>query len=102
MIRKYVLPVLAALGFAFAVSVVVRGSKTLPPAQPVVAPSGSPFATFVAGSGIIEASTENIAIGTEIAGIVSKIYVNIGDRVKAGDPLFTIDDRAMRAELASR
>lgn len=48
-----------------------------------------------------EANTENIAIGTQIAGIVSKIYVQIGSHVKAGDPLFTIDDRAQRALIAT-
>jgi len=102
MIRKYMLPVLAATGFGFAVVIVVKGSKTLPPAPPVVAPSMSPYLTFVAGAGLVEASTENIAIGTQLAGIVSKIYVAIGDRVKTGDPLFLIDDRATRAELATR
>src|SRR5262245_17884877 len=51
---------------------------------------------------IVEASTENIAIGTEFAGVGSKIYVAIGSPVKAGDPLFTIDDRAARAEVAQR
>src|SRR5262249_6675661 len=40
--------------------------------------------------------------GTELPGVVSKIYVQIGSRVKAKDPLFTIDDRARRAELATR
>jgi RND family efflux transporter MFP subunit len=55
----------------------------------------------VAGAGLVEANTENIAIGTQIAGIVSKIYVQIGSQVKAGDPLFTIDDRAQRALIAT-
>jgi RND family efflux transporter MFP subunit len=102
MIRKYLLPVLAIAGFLFAVNMVVKGSKTLPPAQPVSEAPQPPYKTFVAGSGIVEASTENIAIGTEMAGVVSKIYVEIGSHVKAGDPLFTLDDRATRAELAQR
>ena len=102
MIRKYLLPVLALAGFCFAVSVVVRGSKPVPAASPVVEPPQSPYKTFVAGSGIIEANTENIAIAPQIAGVVTKVNVAIGDRVKAGDPLFTIDDRAARATLAQR
>jgi RND family efflux transporter MFP subunit len=56
----------------------------------------------VAGSGIVEASTENISLGTSVAGIVAQIFVQIGSNVKIGDPLFTIDDRAIRAELATR
>jgi RND family efflux transporter MFP subunit len=72
------------------------------PALAVADPAQPPYRAFVAGSGIVEASTENIAIGTQLPGIVSQIFVQIGSRVKAGDPLFTIDDRAQRAELATR
>jgi RND family efflux transporter MFP subunit len=102
MIRKYLIPVLALAGIGFGVVTVVNGNKVLPPAAPVAEPSKAPYQTFVAGSGIVESSTENIAIGTEVAGLVSKIYVHIGSHVKAGDPLFTIDDRATRAELAQK
>ena len=102
MIRKYLLPVLAAFGIAFAVITVVRSSKTLPPAQPLVEPTAPPFTSSVAGSGIVEANTENIAIGTLIPGVVSDIYVSIGSKVGAGDALFKIDDRDLRAQLAIR
>jgi RND family efflux transporter MFP subunit len=102
MIRKFVLPVLAVVGLGVAIFTVVSGSKATIPAPPVADPAQSPYRAFVAGSGIVEASTENIAIGTQLPGIVSKIYVQIGSQVKAGDPLFTIDDRAQRAELATR
>jgi RND family efflux transporter MFP subunit len=102
MIRKYLIPILAVAGIGFGLATVVRGNKAIPPAPPVAEPSQAPYPTFVAGSGIVEASTENIAIGTDIAGLVSKIYVQIGSRVKAGDPLFTIDERATRAQLAQQ
>ena len=102
MIRKYVIPILAVAGIGFGVATVVQGNKVIPPAPPVAEPAQAPYQTFVAGSGIVEASTENIAIGTDIAGLVSRIYVQIGSRVKAGDPLFTIDDRATRAQLAQQ
>jgi RND family efflux transporter MFP subunit len=100
MIRKYVIPALAVLGVIFAIRTVVTGSKPVVPAQPVATPSESPFPTFVAGSGIIEASTENIAIGTHIPGIVAERFVNQGDSVKRGDPLFKIDDRDLKSQLA--
>jgi len=50
---------------------------------------------------MLEARTENIAVGTPVAGIVSKILVKWGERVKAGDPLFGIDDRDLQARLGS-
>jgi HlyD family secretion protein len=102
MIRKYILPILALAGLAFAIFSIVRGDKTPPPVPPVSDAPHPSYQTFVAGSGIVEANTENISIGTQIAGIVSKIYVQIGSNVKAGDPLFTIDERAQLAEVATR
>jgi len=99
MIRKYLLPIAACLGIVIAVATVVRGNQPDPVAEPVAQPARAPFQTFVAGSGIIEASTENIAVGTPVSGIVTAIHVTIGDRVHAGDPLFQIDDRDLQANL---
>src|SRR3990167_6090961 len=100
MIGKYLLPVLAVFGIGFAVLMVVKGSKTIPPAQPVVDPSAPPYTSSVAGSGIIEANTENISIGTLIPGVFFQIYVSVGSKVKASDPLFRLDDRDLVAQLA--
>ena len=101
MFRKYILPVIAFVGILIAMVIASRANKTLPPAKPVSQAPQPPYRTFIAGAGITEANTENIAIGTQIAGIISKIYVQIGSHVKAGDPLFTIDDRAQRALIAT-
>jgi RND family efflux transporter MFP subunit len=97
MIRKYVLPLIAAFGLAFAIVSVVRGSQPIPAAPPVAQPAKPPFASYVAGAGIIEASTENIAIGSPVGGIVTKVNVKVGDVVKPGDVLFELDDRDLRA-----
>src|SRR5437879_5556640 len=102
MFRKYIIPLLALAGVAFAIFTVMRGDKTPPAVPPVSDAPQPPYPTAVAGSGLVEANTENISLGTQIAGIVSKIYVHIGSNVKAGDPLFTIDERSTRAELAVR
>ena len=55
-----------------------------------------------AGAGIVEASTENIDIGTPVAGVVTKLDHWIGDHVKTGDVLFRIDSRDQDAELKVR
>jgi HlyD family secretion protein len=101
MFRKYILPVIALAGVVIAVVVASRANKTLPAANAVSQAPQPPYQTVVAGAGITEANTENIAIGTQIAGIVSKISVQVGSHVRAGDPLFTIDDRAQRALIAT-
>jgi RND family efflux transporter MFP subunit len=100
MFRKYILPLLALAGVGVGILAAVRDTEKTPPAQPVSQAPQPPFQSFVAGAGIVQASSENISIGTQIAGIVSKLYVQVGSQVKAGDPLFTIDDRAQRAQVA--
>jgi multidrug efflux pump subunit AcrA (membrane-fusion protein) len=102
MIRKYVLPMLAVAGLCFAIYMVNLGARPVPAAQPVAEPAMAPYKSYVAGAGIIEASTENIAIGTIVPGVVTNVYVKPGDKVKAGDPLFKIDDRSLKAELQVR
>lgn len=99
MIRKYGLPVLAIVGVAIAAITVLRGNQPAPAAAPIAEPAKAPFASYIAGAGIVEASTENIAVGTPVPGIVIAIYVKWGDQVKAGDPLFKIDDRDLQGQL---
>src|SRR3989442_15457485 len=102
MFRKYLLPALAIIGVLFAIYSVVTGQRQTPPAQPVTQPAQPQYQSYVAGAGIVEASTENIAVGTLVPGVVTEIFVKIGDQAKAGSPLFRIDDRDLRAELAVR
>jgi HlyD family secretion protein len=101
MVRKYLLPLLAMLGVGIGIYAAMLSARAVPPTPPVSDAPQPPYETFVAGAGLVEANTENIAIGTQIAGIASKIWVTIGSRVKQGDPLFTIDDRATIAALST-
>jgi HlyD family secretion protein len=102
MLTKYVLPVAAICGVVFAVVYVCARGQPLATTQPVAAPPQAPFASCVAGAGIVEASTENIDIGTTVPGVVMKVDHTVGDRVKAGEPLFEIDNRDILAELEIR
>lgn len=102
MFRKYILPLLALGGVVLGCLAAFRSAKVTPAAAPVSEAPQPPFKFFVAGAGIIETSTENIAIGTQMPGVVSQIYVHVGSEVKAGEPLFTIDDRAQRSLVSSR
>jgi multidrug efflux pump subunit AcrA (membrane-fusion protein) len=98
MIRKYMLPVLAILGLGIGIAMVIRGNESQPTAQPVVQPANAPFTSYIFGPGIVEASTENLAIGTPVSGIVTVVYVRWGDRVKVGDRLFKVDTRDLEAQ----
>lgn len=98
--KNKILPVLALLGLAVAVTVAVRQQRTTPPAQPVAAPARAPFAVYIGGSGMIEASSDNVAVGASAAGVVREVAVKVGQKVRAGDVLFIIDDRDARAAVA--
>src|SRR5579863_5979488 len=98
MIRKLVLLLPPMIGFGLAIVMVLKGNQSMPAAQPVVRPASTPFASYIFGPGIVEASTENIAIGTPVSGIVMAVYVKWGDRVKSGAPLFKIDTRDLEAQ----
>jgi HlyD family secretion protein len=102
MFTKFMLPLVAALGLAFAIYNVAKLQREAPASSPLVDPPTAPKIRSIAGSGIVEAKRENIPIGTKVPGVVDKVYVVIGQKVKANDPLFHIDDRELRAELVSR
>src|SRR5262245_46044206 len=102
MFSKYVLPSAAVAGLAFAVFTIASGSRPVPVAQPLVAPASTAFTKFIAGAGIVEPSSRNIAIASPLARTVAKVYVRVGDEVAADAPLFLLDDRDLQAELAVR
>jgi len=66
---------------------------------PPIAPAQSPFAATLAAAGIVEAQTENIAVGSALAGVVTVVSVRVDDEVVPSTPLFRLDDRKLKSEL---
>jgi len=97
-IRKYLLPLLALLGAIFAVKTVMAGAAPTPVAAPFADPAVAPFERFVAGAGIVEPSSENVAIGAPVGALVVAVDVAIGQEVAAGAPLFRLDARTLEGE----
>jgi multidrug efflux pump subunit AcrA (membrane-fusion protein) len=90
---------LAIIGIAATVFM-VRKLQTKPPAPPPVAePTRSPYEHFVAASGIIEARRENVSIATPRQGLVTAVYVAVGQTVSSNAPLLQLDDRTARARV---
>ncbi len=101
MIFKRISFYLAIAGICGAVYLVKEMQKKPPVPPPLVEPARSPFTESVAASGLIESTRENVKVGTTKAGIVTKIFVAVGSKVKQGDSLFQLDDRESRARLAT-
>ena len=93
------LPVLAVAGVVAAVVTVVKQNAPLPAPAPVVPPTASPYGDRVSGSGIVEPSSELIELGAPVSGIIEEVSVREGQHVRAGEALFVIDRRALKAQL---
>ncbi|MFO0804577.1 MAG: biotin/lipoyl-binding protein [Gemmataceae bacterium] len=102
MLKRFALPGIAVVAAAFAVSQMLFAQQKPAPATPPVEPAHTPFAQPLAGAGIVEPETENIAVGTPVPGVVARVQVKVGDIVRPGSPLFKLDDRQMKAELDAR
>lgn len=99
-VRSLLLPTLATCMLGFAVYHVSLGYQTPPKLPPPAEPARNPYGRTIAGSGIIEAQTENISVGSQLPGVVVKVHVKVGQEVQVGTPLFSLDDRQLKAELA--
>ncbi len=108
---RTVLPWLAVAGILLAafgiwISLPDRAIET-PDKTPVTAakandgngvPGGAQSGGVVA-SGVVEPSSEITDIGTNVSGIVTRLYVQIGERVAQGQPLFAVDSRQVSAAV---
>ncbi len=92
------MPLAAAGLLAFAI-LSSMAHPTREPTTPAIPPATSPFTAAVAGTGVVEPNSELITIGTHLSGIVTAVHVRVGQGVRKGDALFTIDDRDARARL---
>src|SRR6266487_744717 len=100
--KKFILPLIALAALVFGIGSVVHSQPKREVTVPPSPPPASPYSHTVAAVGLVETSTENIAIGTPRADVVSEVVVTVDQPVKTGDPLFQLDDRHLRAELAMR
>lgn len=99
---RIVVPTLAVAGLVFAIVRVPSTAAPMPAPSPLQAPPENGYARAVSGNGLVEPSSEGISIGAPESGLVTAVFVEVGQAVRAGDPLFQLDDRALRAEVSVR
>ena len=96
------LPVLALCGVLLTAIAIGLNASDAAPASQVERPAQSGYNVTIAGAGIIEPRSRNIQIGSHLPGIVAKVFVEAGATVRAGDPLFALDERSYSAEREVR
>ncbi len=96
---KWITFVLAIVG-ALLAAYTTATARTDPPRAPLASePSINPFRSGIAAAGSIEAASRNVAISAPEGGVCTRVHAQVGDVVKAGDPLFEIDARPLEADL---
>ncbi|RIK82634.1 MAG: hypothetical protein DCC68_05800 [Planctomycetota bacterium] len=102
-VTTFLVPLVAVAMLGLAIHHVVSADRPSPPLAPPITPARAPFNAAIAATGITEAQTENISVGSALSGIVLDVFVSdekVGTAVKQGDPLFRVDDRRLKAQLA--
>jgi HlyD family secretion protein len=96
--RQYILPFLAAIGLFFAIFMVVLGRKKAPIPPIEFPPPKPPYEYYIAGSGMIEPASEEIAIGVPFTNTITDIFVKKGEKVLKDTPLFKLDTSTLEAQ----
>jgi HlyD family secretion protein len=99
---QFGLPIMAVALLIFAVKHVFDTRKVDIRVAPPIQPASAAFNNTVAGNGVIEPQTENIAVGSATPGLVFEVFAKEGDKVHPGTPLLRLDDRQLKAELGIR
>lgn len=73
-----------------------------PPPEVNLPYTSVPFKSYISGAGIVEASSDNISIGAPVSRIVEKVFVHVGQEIKKGEVLFTLENQDLQADLAAR
>src|SRR6266478_26988 len=100
--KRTILPLIALGALSFGIISVVRSQPRSQTSVPPSPPPVSPYAHAVAAEGLIEASSENISIGTPLSEVVTEVPVVVGQVVECGEPLFKLDVRQLQADVAAR
>ena len=101
---RQVLIIVAVIGMLLAAAYIAFGlpdrELSEPTGEPPTAPTTLANEARVAGSGVVEPSSELVQIGTALAGLVTDLRVRPGDFVEKGQPLFVVDTRALEARAS--
>src|SRR5262249_30517896 len=96
---KRLIPLFAVVSILFAAGYTYTVRPVRKPTTPASPPPETTSDKIVAAEGLIEPESEHIALSSAVSGLVTHVYVKTGDHVRAGQPLFSLDDRELQADL---
>jgi multidrug efflux pump subunit AcrA (membrane-fusion protein) len=100
---RFGLPLAGVLLAIAAWRVIAEGKPRVDATPPAITPAQAPSkAAAVAGSGVVEPSSELVAMANAVPGVIAAVLVQPGQTVQRGQPLYTLDDTELRAEAATR
>lgn len=102
--RHLGLPAAAGIGLLFAVGAIVTSAKDRTQIAPRLQPPGpaSGQSASIGAIGLVEAESEAVGVGAFVSGVAAQVSAEPGRRLRAGEPLFSVDARAATAEVATR
>ena len=92
----------AVIGAISAVRLVIAQRQSLPEAKLLAEPPRAPFTASIGARGLVESVDENVHISPALPALVTKVRVQVGDEVKAGDVLVEQDTREARAIVTAQ
>lgn len=108
----YGLPLAAIIAAGGAAYSIVNNRPKHVTVEPVIAPPSQPVPLrdigptvgvgYIGATGLLEPEGQVTEIGSHVSGVVERVAVEAGEKVKAGQPLFVIDRRAAEAAVDVR
>jgi HlyD family secretion protein len=97
MLRSFTI-VLSVVGLAVGVWAVATEKPDAPPLPLARAASVNPFERGVAALGVVEPVGRDVAVVSPESSLVTEVFVEVGDAVEKGAPLYQLDTRVLQAE----
>ncbi len=95
----YKLIFLSLSGFIITGAYIIYDRQMTPVKIKAMVKVNAPYPSFIYATGIVETKSTNIPVGSTVSGVVSKLFVQVGQEVKMGDALFKIDSRDTQAKI---
>ncbi len=100
---RFGLPLVGVLLAIAAWRIIAEGKPRVDTTPPAITPAQAPSnAAAVGASGVVEPSSELVAMANAVPGVIAAVMVQPGQTVQKGQPLYTLDDTELRAEAATR